>query len=308
MPARAWSRVSYSLSQTSRSFSFPNQALDEGLGFGVAVAAAAVTDLELAEAFAEAAGGERRPVIRAERQLAGLDVVSLRGLVDDGDRFVGAAAQAQLPADDLAGAAVDDRVQVRPAVLGDPDRGHVELPELPWPLDDEEAGPLAPCEWAAALDQLPLPHHPQHPFAVHRPSELLPGQRSNHAVPVGLIGLGDLDDRPLDRIGDRSALRHCPRSRRAVDRLAADLQDTRHRRRGKATGDELARPGDALVQLGRLGARCRPFDRSVSPSRPPNRTCALPRIRLSTDMPVLIRRSRSLPTASRSVGRGSGNG
>jgi hypothetical protein len=40
----------------------------------------------------------------------------------------GAAAQAELPADDLAGAAVDDRVQVDPAVLGDPDRGHVEVP------------------------------------------------------------------------------------------------------------------------------------------------------------------------------------
>jgi hypothetical protein len=60
--------------------------------------------------------------------------------------------------------------------------------------------------------------------------------------------------------------------------------------------------------LGRLGARLRSFGRSVSPSRPPNRTCALPRIRLSTGMPVLIRRSRSLPTASRSVGRGSGSG
>src|SRR5262249_30008939 len=68
-----------------------------------------------------------------------------RGVFDDGDRFVGAAAQLQLPVDDLAGAAVDDRHQVGPAVLGDPDRGQVELPELPGPLDPEEAGRLRRC-------------------------------------------------------------------------------------------------------------------------------------------------------------------
>jgi hypothetical protein len=39
------------------------------------------------------------------------------GVFDDGDCFVGAAAQLEAPADDLAGAAVDDRVQVAPAVL-----------------------------------------------------------------------------------------------------------------------------------------------------------------------------------------------
>jgi hypothetical protein len=42
---------------------FPEPALDERLGFGVAVAAASVPDLELAELFAEAAGGERRAVV-----------------------------------------------------------------------------------------------------------------------------------------------------------------------------------------------------------------------------------------------------
>jgi hypothetical protein len=61
-------------------------------------------------------------------------------VVDEGDRLVGAAAELELPADDLAGAAVDHRHQVRPPVLGDPDRGHVELPQLPGPLDPEHAG------------------------------------------------------------------------------------------------------------------------------------------------------------------------
>jgi len=35
-------------------------------------------------------------------------------------------------------------------------------------------------------------------------------------------------------------------------------------------------------ESGRTGARCRPFGRSVSPARPPNRTCDFHRIRLSS--------------------------
>src|SRR5207247_3882123 len=111
-----------------------------------------------------------RAVVAAEGEFAGLDPVQRDRTLDNRDRLVGAAAQAELPGDDLAGAAVDDRVQVAPAMLGDPDRGHVELPELPRPLDPEEAGPLPPLQWAAALDQLPLPHTPQPQLAVHRPA------------------------------------------------------------------------------------------------------------------------------------------
>jgi hypothetical protein len=169
------------------------------------------------------------------------------GTLDDGDRLVGAAPELELPADDLAGAAVDDRVQVAPAVLGDPDRGHVELPELPRPLDPEETGPLAALERPAALDQLPLPHHPEHPLAVHRPPQLAPHQGGHHPVAVGLVVAGDLDDRGLDRVGDWPPLRRAPGSRRSVDRLPADLQHARHDRRGKAARDQLARPSDALA-------------------------------------------------------------
>ncbi|HEV8597602.1 MAG TPA: hypothetical protein VGR23_07760, partial [Candidatus Dormibacteraeota bacterium] len=82
-----------------------------------------MADPELGEPGAEAAGGEGRAVVRTERQLARRDPVDHGGAFDEGDRFVGAAAQLELPGDDLAGAAVDDRVQIRPAVLGDPDRG-----------------------------------------------------------------------------------------------------------------------------------------------------------------------------------------
>ena len=48
---------------------FPEPALDERLRLGVAVAAAAVADSLLGELGAEAAGGEGRAVVRAERQL-----------------------------------------------------------------------------------------------------------------------------------------------------------------------------------------------------------------------------------------------
>ena len=56
-------------------FQFPEPAFDEGLGFGVAVAAASVADTLLGQARLEAAGGEGRAVVRAERQLALLDPI-----------------------------------------------------------------------------------------------------------------------------------------------------------------------------------------------------------------------------------------
>src|SRR5437667_6894721 len=168
-----------------------------------------------------------------------------RGL-EDGDRFLRAAAQVKRPADDLARAAVDDRVQVAPALLGDPDRGHVHVPELPRPLDPEEAGPPAARDRAAALDQALLAHHPQHPFAVNRNAELAPRERPDHPVAVGRVLLGDLDDRLLDRTPRRPPLWRAARLRPPVERLAADLRDARHGRRRVALGDELTRAGDAL--------------------------------------------------------------
>ena len=135
---------------------------------GVAVAAAAVSDPERAEPSPEAAGGERRAVVGAERELARLDPVRADGLLDHGDRFVGAAAQAELPADDLAGAAVDDRVQVAPAVLGDPDEVMSSCQSCPGRSTWKKPGRRRRRERAAALDQPPLPHHPQHPLAVDR--------------------------------------------------------------------------------------------------------------------------------------------
>ena len=67
-------------------FEFPEPALDEGLRLGVAVAASAVADSEFGEAGAEAAGGEGRAVVGAERQLAGLDAVLGDRSLDERDR------------------------------------------------------------------------------------------------------------------------------------------------------------------------------------------------------------------------------
>src|SRR5262249_58857380 len=120
---------------------FPEPVLDEGLALGVAVAAAAMADPELGEFLLEAAGGEGGAVVAAGRRLARLDRVHERGACDDGDRFVGATPELELPGDDLARAAVDDRVRVAAAALGDPDAGHLEPPELPGALDPKRARP-----------------------------------------------------------------------------------------------------------------------------------------------------------------------
>lgn len=100
---------------------------------------------------------------------------------------------------------------------------------------------------AAALDQPLFPHHPQDALAVDRHTEPASHERGDHAVPVGLARDSLRDERGLDPVGDRTRLRSCSRGRDPVDRLPADLQNTRHRRRGEAACDQFARPGDALA-------------------------------------------------------------
>ena len=96
--------------------------------------AAAVGDAVLGEPFAEAAAGEGGSVVGAEREAARFDRSYRDSVVDERDRLVGTATQLERPADDLTRAAIDRGVQVGPAVLGDPDARHVEVPELVGPL------------------------------------------------------------------------------------------------------------------------------------------------------------------------------
>ena len=82
--------------------------LDERLGFGVAVAAAAVRDAVLGQLCTERLAGERGAVVGAERERAGLDPPVCDRLEGDGGGFLGATANVEAPAGDRAGAAVDD--------------------------------------------------------------------------------------------------------------------------------------------------------------------------------------------------------
>src|SRR6476659_7330009 len=124
-----------------------------------------MADLVLGESGAERSAGERRPVVGPERQLARTDPPLADGSVEDGGRLGGTAADVERPADDLAGAAVDRGVQVAPAVLGDPDAGHVEVPELVGAGDLEVAGPPPTALSALGLQQGVLAHQPLHPLA-----------------------------------------------------------------------------------------------------------------------------------------------
>ena len=136
--ARAWSSVSNSPRQMQRSLSFETPGLDERLALGVAVAAAAVRDAKPGEHAPEAPGSERRAVVGAEREHSRVDALLGEGRFDDSDCLLGSATELEAPPDDLAGAAVDDRVQIAPAVLGDPDRRHVHVPQPRGPLDAED--------------------------------------------------------------------------------------------------------------------------------------------------------------------------
>jgi hypothetical protein len=85
----------------------------------------------------------------------------------------------------------------------------------------------------AALDQLALAQHAQHALVVHGPAELADNPGGDDPVAVGRVLFCDLDDRPLDLVDGRSRSSRGGRrlGRDAVDRLTADLQDARQRRR-----------------------------------------------------------------------------
>src|SRR5262249_30536719 len=163
----------------------------EGLALGVAVAAAAMADPELGEFLLEAAGGEGGAVVAAGRRLAPLDRVHERGACDDRDRFVGAAPELELRGHAPSRAALHGRVRAAAAVLGDPDAGHLEPPELPGTLDPKRARPRAGLERTPALDRLPLPQQPERPLAVDGDAEPAPRERRHDPLAVGLVVASD---------------------------------------------------------------------------------------------------------------------
>lgn len=74
------------------SFELAEPGLDEGLGFGVAVAAASMSDASCGEVPAESSAGELSAVVGPERQPARLDPAFKHGLFDARDGFFGPAA------------------------------------------------------------------------------------------------------------------------------------------------------------------------------------------------------------------------
>jgi hypothetical protein len=94
------------------------EALDVAVALGVVVGGAAVLDAEPAEGFDVAGRGELRAVVRGEgksQSARAVGQVFEHGLLQSRESLAGAAAQAQIPADDLAREAVDDADQIRPA-------------------------------------------------------------------------------------------------------------------------------------------------------------------------------------------------
>ena len=182
----------------------------------------------------------------AERQAPGSDVALGEGMLDHNDGLLRAAADVKRPADDLARAAVNRRVEIVPAVLGDPDRRHVQMPKLIRSRDLEEAGPPATRLRALGLQQPVLAHQPLHALAVDASAEVTAGEPRDHPGAVGRVRARDAKDDSVDRV-EPAALPLRQALRDAVDGLTADTRDPRDQRRRAALGDELAGPGDALA-------------------------------------------------------------
>ena len=136
--------------------------------------------------------------------------------------------------------------------------------------------------------------------------QLAPWLRARVELPVGplfCVVNGATRGRPCAAAAARSELRRVARQAGVRRRFAP--HQLRH-----AHAVEMAREGVPLIVIqrqlghtnlgitsqGRDGARCRCYRRSVSPTRPPNRTCDFHRIRLSTGH----------ATADRDAGLGNG--
>jgi hypothetical protein len=139
--------------------------------------------------------------------------------------------------------------------------------------------------------------------------QLQPWPTASVDLPVGpllCIATGPTCGRAWSPGAARTELRH------AAARAGLRKRFVRHPLR-HAHSVEMAREGVPLIviqrqlghsnlgitSLGRGGARCRRCRRSVSPRRPPNRTCAFPRIRLSTGRALADRDAGSGNGASR---------
>ena len=152
---------------------------------------------------AEASAGALRAVVGAERELVGSIARCASAWSRQAIACLGSGAQVECPGSDLAGAAVDDRVQVRPAVPSDPELGHVHVPELIGTGDLEKPGRCQPAGMAGRLQELVLAHDPLHPFSIHRHAQLTVASAATIRVPSVGFALATLDYQLVNR--DRPA-------------------------------------------------------------------------------------------------------
>ena len=246
-------------------------------------------DPELAEAGAEARGGERACRCRCRASASpGAMPRSAAARVDDGDRLRRAAAEVERPADDLARAAVDRGVQVAPAVLGDPDEVMSRCQSWSGRSTRKKPGPAPAALGAAALQQPVLAHQPLHALAVDRPRRARATRAPRPSGAVGRVRARDLEHDAIDVV-QRAALAG-GRSLRVPNRAVASFLVPADGRFG---------PYLTLRRVSRRVSRNRWAAGRVATARMGDvaRTAAVRRLHLerhqATPLPVCVRRSCS---------------
>jgi len=121
----------------------------------------------------------------------------------------------------------------------------VQVPQRIRPGHPEESWPPPPIRRAGGLQQPVGAHHPLHPLAVDRPTQLATGQCGDHPGAVGRVGLGDLDNRLVVGADGTGPSYGWSTLRTPIQRLAGDPSDARHYRWPVAGGNHSAGSGDA---------------------------------------------------------------
>src|SRR5712692_10167791 len=211
----AWSKFWYSLSHTSSFFQAAMEPLNVAVALGMVVGRAAVGDARPVQGFDITRRRKLRAVVSRQSQTHSTRTERQNlqhGTVERGQSFFRAAAQTQVPADDLSRAAVDYRNQIRPPHSWTrPDLGHVRLPDVIRMERFHLAPVLSPRDPEAALahEQSAFPHHSQRPFTVdHQP--VMPPQPPDHAtIAVGRLFAAGQDDLLVPRAIRAAAARSC---------------------------------------------------------------------------------------------------
>src|SRR5271168_251944 len=120
MPRSAWSKFWYSLSHPSSSFQAAMESFDVTVALGMVVSRSPMCDAQPIQGFDITGGRELGAVVGGQSQTRSTRTERQNlqhGAVERRQSFFAAAAQTQVPAHDLEGAAVDHRHEIRPTLL-----------------------------------------------------------------------------------------------------------------------------------------------------------------------------------------------